>query len=179
MAASEAELKRLMLAGLAGDGAAHARLLAALAGPLRAFFRHRLGEPADAEDLVQETLIAIHAKRGLFHPGEPLTPWVYAIARYKLIDQFRRTRTRRQVPLEDAGELMGRSETEDGVVRRDLDRLLGALNPRDRALVRAVKLSGWSMAEAGARLGMTETAAKVAVHRAMKRLEREVGDEDR
>ena len=61
---TEAELKALMQAGLAGDAAAHARLLAALAPRLRAYFARRMGaNPGAAEDLVQETLLAIHLKR--------------------------------------------------------------------------------------------------------------------
>ena len=128
---------------------------------------------------MQETLIAVHAKRGLFDPTEPLTPWVYGVARYKLLDHFRRVKARRQVPLEDAGELLSSSAADEGVARGDVERLLRRLTPRDRALVREVKLGGWSMAEAGGRRGLSETATKVAVHRAVKRLEREVGDEDR
>ena len=60
--ADEAKLKALMLAGLAGDAAAYRMLLSALGGHLRAYYRRRVGE--DAEDLVQETLIAMHARRG-------------------------------------------------------------------------------------------------------------------
>ncbi|MEO7027135.1 MAG: sigma-70 family RNA polymerase sigma factor [Caulobacteraceae bacterium] len=180
MAGTETGLKALMLAGLAGDNGAHGALLTGLANHLRAFFRRRLGAGADeAEDLVQETLIAIHLKRGVYDPSAPLTPWVYGIARYKLLDHFRRTKTRRQVPLDDAGELFAHENPEEGGVRHDVDRLLERLPARQRALLRDVKLSGYSMAEAAERGEMSETAAKVAVHRAMKRLEREVGDEDR
>jgi RNA polymerase sigma-70 factor, ECF subfamily len=64
-------------------------------------------------------------------------------------------------------------------VRRDVETLLGKLPPRQRALMRDVKLTGLSMEEAAARGGMSVSAVKVAVHRGMKRLEKEVGDEDR
>jgi RNA polymerase sigma-70 factor (ECF subfamily) len=176
----EPRLKALMVAGLDGDGAAYARLLAALGGYLRAHFRRRLGAgAADVEDLVQETLIAIHVKRDVYDRDQPFTPWVYGIARYKLLDHYRRLGARQHVPLDDAGELFAVENPEEGAVRRDVDKLLARLPARQRRLMEDVKLSGLSMEEAAARGGMSVSAAKVSVHRGMKRLESEVGDEDR
>lgn len=169
-----------MIAGLDGDRAAYGELLAALSGYLRGHFRRRLGSgAADVEDLVQETVLAVHLKRAVYDRAQPLTPWVWAIARYKLLDHFRRTGARRAVPLDDAGDLFSQENIEEGAVRRDVATLLARLPPRQRALMRDVKLTGLSMGEAAARGGMSVTAAKVAVHRGMKRLEKEVGDEDR
>ena len=169
-----------MIAGLDGDAAAYGELLAVLSGYLRAHFRSKLGPgAADVEDLVQETLLAIHLKRGVYDRAQPFTPWVWAIARYKMIDHFRRVGARRAVPLDDAGELFSMENTEEGAVRRDVEALLSTLPPRQRALMRDVKLTGLSMEEAAARSGMSVSAVKVAVHRGMKRLEKEVGDEDR
>jgi RNA polymerase sigma-70 factor (ECF subfamily) len=176
----EPRLKALMVAGLDGDGAAHARLLAALGGYLRAHFRRKLGaDSADVEDLVQETLIAIHVKRGVYDRTQPFTPWAYGIARYKLLDHYRRTGARKHVPLDDVADLFAAENAEEGAVRRDVDRLLAKLPARQRRLMRDVKLAGYWMEEAAVRGGMSVSAAKVSVHRGMKRLEREVGDEDR
>jgi len=166
---TETVLKGLMLRGLAGDAAAHAELLGALAGRLRAYFTRR-GAEADAEDLVQETLLAIHLKRDTYDTGQPFTPWAYAVARYKLLDHFRRQGVRRAVPLEDAGVLLATDNPEEGAVRRDLDRLLGALPPRQRALLEDVKLTGHSIEEAAQRQGFTPGAAKVAIHRGLQKL---------
>src|SRR5260370_7105825 len=84
----EAGLRALMLAGLDGDGLAHKTLLERLSGHLRAYFKGKLPRAgqgsADAEDLVQETLIAIHTRRHIYDRSQLLTPWGYAIARYKL-----------------------------------------------------------------------------------------------
>ena len=68
---------------------------------------------------------------------------------------------------------------EEGAVRRDVDKLLAKLPARQRRLMQDVKLSGFSMEEAAERSGVSVSAAKVAIHRSMKRLENEVGDEDR
>ena len=93
----ESDLKALMTASLQGDSIAHRSLLTALSGHLRSYYKSRLlrsGRPAEeTEDLVQEALIVIHTQRHTYDPEQPLTPWVYAIARYKLIDHLRRTRT--------------------------------------------------------------------------------------
>jgi RNA polymerase sigma-70 factor (ECF subfamily) len=175
----EATLKALMIAGQAGDAAAQTRLLMLLAGYLRAWFGRRLARGAqDVEDLVQETLLAIHLKRATYDPGFAFTPWAFAIARYKLIDHFRRTGGRASVPLDDAGELLATENPEEGAVHRDVASLLALLPARQQALMRDVKLSGYSMEEAAGRAGMSVTAVKVAIHRAMKRLMKEVSDED-
>jgi RNA polymerase sigma-70 factor (ECF subfamily) len=175
----EGRLKALMLRGLAGDAQAHAALLSAMSGYLRGYFSRRLGAgAADAEDLVQDTLLAIHLKRGTYDPAQPFTPWAYAMARYKLLDHFRRVGVRKSVPLEDAGDLFAAENPEEGAVRRDLGKLLDQLPGRQRQLVRDVKLTGLSMEEAAAKSDMSVTAVKVSVHRGMKAMARRVRDED-
>lgn len=167
----EAELKRLMLRGLDGDAVAWRELLTALRGALTPFFRRRLGGlEADAEDLVQDALIAIHAKRSTYDSDLAFTAWVYAIARYKLVDHFRRQGRRVVVPLEDSGVLLAEHSVEDGVVRRDLSRVLAILPLRQRRLIEDVRIGGYSLAEAAVRNGYSEGAAKVSVHRSMKAL---------
>jgi RNA polymerase sigma-70 factor (ECF subfamily) len=176
----EARLKALMLRGLDGDAQAHAALLSAMSGYLRGYFGRRLGAgAADLEDLVQDTLLAIHLKRASYDRSLPFTPWAYALARYKLLDHFRRTGVRKQVPLEDAGDLFALENPEEGAVRRDVSKLLGALPEKQRRLVEDVKLRGLSMEEAGVRAGISEGAAKVSVHRSMQAMSRKVRDENR
>jgi RNA polymerase sigma-70 factor (ECF subfamily) len=173
---TEPELKALMLAGLDGDQAAHGRLLAALAPRLRAYFTRRVRQnAADVEDLVQDTLLAIHLKRGMYDPTQPLTPWVLAIARYKLIDAWRRKGARPTEPLGEDDDLPGPDDHEGAMARRDLDQLLAKLPPRQGALLRDVKVEGLSMAEAAQRRNMSVAAVKVALHRSLKALQALVG----
>jgi RNA polymerase sigma-70 factor (ECF subfamily) len=172
---TESGLKEMMLRGLAGDAGAHAQLLGALGGYLRAYFARRLGPgSAETEDLVQETLLAIHLKRDTYDPRQPFTPWAYAIGRYKLLDHYRRRGVRKTVPLEDAGELISGETAEEGATRRDLAQLMGELPARQRALIQDVKITGYSIEEAAGRQSMTPGAAKVAIHRALQRLARKV-----
>jgi len=173
-------MKALMIRSLAGEQLAYRQLLSALGLFVRGFYRRRLGAgSADVEDLVQDVLLAIHLKRHTYDAAQPFTPWVWGVARYKLLDHFRRVGARKTVPLDDAGELFAEENVEEGAVRRDISRLLSTLPARQRGLFRDVKLTGLSVREAADRIGVTETAAKVSLHRGMKTLEAKVRDEDR
>lgn len=174
MVEREAELKRLMLLGLDGDAVAWRRLLSDVRRPLSDYFRRRMGDaPADIEDLVQDTLIAIHTKRATFDRGQAFTAWCYAVARYKMIDHLRRQGRRPTSPIDDAEALAGPSDVESGAVRWDLSRLLGRLPARQRKLIEDTRIAGYSMAEAAERHGVTEGAAKVSVHRGLKSISEE------
>jgi len=168
--AAETRLKALMLAALAGDATAYRALLSDLSAHLRAYYARRLAERADAEDLVQETLIAIHTRRASYDPAQPFTAWLHAIARYKLIDHYRRAKLRRTLPLDEAGALFGQSEHEAADAARDLAKLLDTLPQTRRALIRHVRIEGLSTEETAARTGLSPSAVKVGVHRGLKAL---------
>lgn len=176
MIAQEAQYRDWMLAALAGDSAKYRMLLAALTRHLRSYFARRLSDGA-AEDAVQETLIAMHARRATYDPALPFTAWVYGIARYKLIDEYRRVKRRATVPLDEAADLFGHDETEAAIARRDVRKLLAKLPAARRRLVEQIKLDGTSVAEAAAEHGLSESAVKVNVHRAVRSLSRDVGGE--
>lgn len=168
----EPRLKALMLRAQAGDGVAWREVLTVLNGRLTTYFSRRLGADhvSEAEDLVQETLLAVHRRRMTYDIIQPFTAWAYAIARYKLIDHWRRHGVRRHVPIDDVAETLWVDVEPSGEVNTDLDRLLGGLPAKQERLVRGVRIEGLSLAEAGERLGMTEGAAKVSLHRALKAL---------
>jgi len=176
----EARLKALMLRALDGDRAAQSELLSALSGYLRAYFARRMGRDAsDLEDLVQETLLAVHLKRASFDRSQPFTPWAYGVARYKLLDHYRRMGSRAEAPLEDAGALFAADDAAPREARRDLGRLLDGLPERQRNLVKDVKITGLSIEEASQRSGMSVSAVKVSIHRAVQAMARRARDEDR
>ncbi|HEY3638231.1 MAG TPA: sigma-70 family RNA polymerase sigma factor [Rhizomicrobium sp.] len=170
MQTAEADLKALMLAGLAGDAAAYRLLLESLQQQLAAFFRRRLaGDLSEVDDLVQEALIAIHTRRGTYDRSQLFTAWTYAIARYKLIDHFRRKGRAKSVPLEDQA-LFVADESSSVEARLDIERAMATLPAATQSLIRDIKLREFSNAEAAASRNMSETAAKVAVHRGIKKL---------
>ena len=175
----EARLKALMLRGLGGDAAAHAELLGALAVYLRGFLARKMGRgAADLEDLVQESLLAIHLKRDTYDTSQSFTAWAFAIARYKLIDWFRRNRIRRTEPIDQAAELFAAEDANEAATRHDLGKLVATLPEKQRALLQDVKITGLSNAEAAAKAGMTEGAVKVSIHRSLQSLMRRARGEN-
>jgi RNA polymerase sigma factor (sigma-70 family) len=170
----EARLKELLVAGLAGDGAAYHSFLQQLSTHLRAFLRKRLARlPDDVEDLVQETLLAVHNQRHTYDPRQPVTAWLHAIAKYKLVDLLRR-RARRELytePLdEDYEDVLGAEDAGAAEARRDLAKLLDLLPEGQRRPIVHMKLEGLSVAETARKTKMSESAVKVAVHRGLKAL---------
>jgi RNA polymerase sigma-70 factor (ECF subfamily) len=171
-----------MLAGLAGEAEPYRRLLDELSGLLRAFYSRRCPPGVDAEDLVQETLIAVHTRRATYDAGQPFTAWAYAIARYKLIDALRRGRAHLRAPQEEADALFVPAGADAAMAARDLQRVMTELPARTQDLIRDVKIEGLSTREAAEKHGMSESAVKVAVHRGLKSLSSKYGgaslDED-
>jgi RNA polymerase sigma-70 factor (ECF subfamily) len=169
-----------MVRGLAGDAAAYHAFLRDLSARVRAFLRGRLARlPEEVEDLVQETLLAVHNQRHTYAVGQPLTAWVHAIARYKLVDLLRR-RGRRDAlndPLDDELDVLAHSETEAADARRDIARLLERLPDRQRLPIIHMKLEGLSVVEAARITGMSESAVKVGVHRGLRALAAMIRDE--
>ncbi len=156
-----------------GDGAAFACFLTAITPTLRAIIRRR-GEalpPDQHEDILQEILLAIHLKRQTWRRQTPVRPWLYAVARYKVVDAFRRRRIATHLPIEDFEDILPEEDAPAPLTARDAEVMLGMIDGRSAALVRAVALDGQSAEEAGQGLGLTAATARVALHRAMKRLE--------
>lgn len=155
-----------------GDGAAFARFLTAVTPTLRAVIRRR-GEalpPDQHEDVLQEVLLAIHLKRQTWRRGEPVRPWLYAMARYKVVDAFRRRGAAVNLPIEDFADLLPEENGAVPLAKRDAEVMLAQIDNRSAQLVRAVALDGKSAEEAGETMGLDGGAARVALHRAMKRL---------
>jgi RNA polymerase sigma-70 factor, ECF subfamily len=176
---TEERLRALMIRGLDGDSDAHRQLLVVLSRRLRAYFARRVGATThEVEDLVQETLLAVHLKRDSYDRTLPFMPWAYAVARYKLIDHLRRRRWQIHVPIEDAGALFAADDPQESVLRTDLNRLLERLPSRQRSLLEEVKLLGLSIEEAAEKHGMTGVSARVMLHRTLKRLSRAWHDEN-
>jgi len=180
MITHETELKTLMLASQRGDAAAYRTLLAKLAPRLRAYYKRRMMGAGcgaeEAEDLVQKTLLAVHLKRHTYDPDALFTPWLHAIALYKLIDHLRRNKmSRMDVPIDDHQELMAADDHASAEGTHDMTKLLGRLPQRTRQAIEAVKLEGKSVAETAARYGMSESNVKISIHRGLKTLASFIG----
>ncbi|MDO9381704.1 MAG: sigma-70 family RNA polymerase sigma factor [Hyphomicrobiaceae bacterium] len=169
--ALEDRLRTRMLAALAGDAGAYRLLLSDLSEHLRRYYRRRLPESlsANADDLVQETLLAIHARRMTYDTNRAFTAWAYAIARYKLIDALRKSRHKQHVPIESVAEFLADEAAPDGPAG-DLAAMLHTLPEKTRGLIYKVKIEGHSVADVAQSAGMSQSAVKVAIHRGVKSL---------
>lgn len=171
--AREFRLHALMVRAQAGDAAAYRDFLRETSALVRGFLRRRLARlPDDVEDLVQETLLAVHNQRHTYDPAQPVTSWMHAIARYKLVDMLRR-RARTEAlhdPIDDVDEDVLAADSHEGGVRRDLEKLLALLPDKQRLPIIYMKLEGLSVIETAQRTGLSESAVKVGVHRGLKAL---------
>lgn len=160
-----------MIAGLAGDAAAYRQLLSSSAERLRRYFSRRLGrDSADVEDLVQETVMAIHQRRDSYNQSLPFTSWLHTIARYKLVDHYRRRGARSFVPVDDFQDFVADDSIEPALAAYDVETLLAGLSERQRTAIRLTRIQGYSVAEASQMSGQTEAAIKIGVHRGIKKL---------
>ncbi len=169
----ESALKPVWLRAQAGDETAYREALNLMARRLRAFFGRRLTAlPDDVEDLVQETLLVLHLQRGTYDASLPVSAWMHAIARHKLVDLYRR-RGRREAlhePLDELDEAQHPLVSEEQPARRDLGVLLECLPAAQQQAILMTKVEGLSMVEASQRSGVSVAALKVQVHRGLKKL---------
>ena len=167
----------LMRDARAGNRAAYAALLREVGDVLRPIARSRLARlglsPEEAEDAVQETLIALHTGGAGWDGTRPILPWVHAIARHKVLDAARRTgRARRGIVdlrVEDLADRVAAPETPHGA-NRDVERLVTRLPCREREVVEGLAIEGSSVPELAGRLGVGDGTVRVAFHRGLARL---------
>lgn len=166
------EWSSLLAEANAGDSRAYATFLRVITPVLRGVVRAKGGGLGEAvcEDVLQEVLLAVHLKRHTWQAGAPVRPWLYAIARYKVVDAFRARGGKVEVPIEDFDEILAAEAGPDPTEAADMAKMIGLLDDRSGRLVRMIGIEGASAAEAGQALNMTEGAVRVALHRAFKTL---------
>lgn len=163
-------MARLMTAAIGGNEAAYAEFLRMAAALIRGFARRKLAENGvvGPEDIVQETLLAIHAKRHTWRPNEPILPWVFTITRYKVIDVYRRNGARVFVDVDDfADQLPAPDAGEPAVGTRQMEAALGILTEGQRKVVRSIAVDGRTITETAEAFDMKEPAVRVAFHRGL------------
>jgi RNA polymerase sigma factor (sigma-70 family) len=163
-----------MRAGIAGDTAAYRKFLQAATPHLRSIAIRRCAQMgaqrADAEDVLQDVLLAIHLKRGTWDPSRPIGPWLAAIVRNKVIDSFRRRGRHIDVPIDDVIDTLRAEETLPDADSQGIERMVAQLKPGQRDVVMAISIEGASVRQAAERLNLSEGAVRVALHRALKSL---------
>jgi RNA polymerase sigma-70 factor (ECF subfamily) len=180
-AEQELQSAGLMRLAQAGDQAAYASLLVLLTSATRQFARARLGAVPWIDDVVQETLLAVHRARQTYDPGRPFAPWFYAVASSRMIDVIRRERrvTSRELP----GDVLPEPVVEETSDRDAIDvdaihAAVASLPPRQREVIEALKFQDQSVREVAGRLSMSESAVKVTAHRGYQALKRLLRGQD-
>lgn len=168
------DLSALMRAARKGDDEAYRRLLLVVAAWLRTVASRGLaaaGRPnADCEDIVQETLLAMHLKRDTWDETQPLQPWLRAIARHKLVDHLRRRGFTDHVDIDDHADALAAPATAEEGSAFDARQMLASLPERQRRIVEGISIEGRSARDVGVRMGMSEGAVRVTLHRALRAL---------
>ena len=171
---SEDDWTGLMRLAISGDSAAYQRLLKAVTPVLRAGARRglaRAGQPTDqSEDVVQDILLAVHLKRHTWDVNAPFAPWLFAIARNKLIDALRRRGRRVFVNIDDFAETIPDAPAAETASAGEVANLLQALPQRQREVLQSIAVESASIKDTAAKFSMSEGAVRVALHRALSGL---------
>lgn len=167
MVADERSLARLMVLANGGDRAAYATLLAECQRWLRAYFSRRVA-PAYLDDLIQDTLLALHQKLATWDSERPFLPWLAAIARYRWVDQLRRIYRSDAAELSD--DIPGVDDEPAITAKISLERLMARLPEAQVRAIELVKIEGLSVSEAARLSGQSESLIKVNIHRGIKKL---------
>jgi len=170
----EDEWTGLMRSAMVGDNAAYHRLLKAVTPVLRAGARRglaRAGQPVDqAEDIVQDILLAVHLKRHTWDRDAPFAPWLFAIARNKLIDALRRRGRRVFVNVDDFAETLPGEAPQETASASEVATQLGTLPQRQRDVLQSIAVDAASIKDTAAKFSMSEGAVRVALHRGLAAL---------
>jgi RNA polymerase sigma-70 factor (ECF subfamily) len=161
-----------------GSEGAYSRLLQELPPVIGRMIRRQMpgASPSDQEDLLQEVLISIHAARATYDPARPFMPWLKAIVINRTIDFIRRQkRTANGHALTgDMADAIADESAGDAVTRYDavdaLQKAISKLPAGQRSAIELLKLREMSLREAAAMTGMSITALKASVHRAVRSL---------
>ena len=155
-----------------GDKQAYAELLRETARLLRPYLAHRLSFDSEVEDVLQETLISIHKARHTYDGQRPYKPWVYAIAKFRLQDYLRKhyaDQLRSATDIAELENILHDDVTESGISYESISGEVEKLLPEKQAtILQLLHRDGYTAKEAAQKLGMTESAVKVAAHRAYK-----------
>lgn len=177
MVESEDSMESLMRQAMAGDGRAYQLILQRSAALLRPYLSRRVYPLAAVDDILQEILISVHKSRHTYSPERPFTPWLYAIARFRLTDHLRgayKDKLRHAADITDYEQILPEHVTETGGGFEYLEKAIALLPEKQARILTLLHREGYTAKEAAKQMGMTEVAVKVSAHRAYKLLRKKL-----
>jgi RNA polymerase sigma-70 factor (ECF subfamily) len=167
---SAPELEQLMVRYQSGDAIAAKTLIDLLTRQLFSFFASQAENRADAADMTQDLWLRIHRVRHTYRPGEPILPWVYAIARRVRIDNYRKSRRIRSREVATDVLPPGPATTQPASEMPSFTDLVSPLPASQREALTLLKVNGLSIEEIARATASTPGAVKQKLHRAYERL---------
>lgn len=167
----------LMRQSLAGDQRAYATLLKETSRLLRPFLAKRLSFTNEVDDLLQEILLSIHKARHTYDGNRPYKPWVYAIAKFRLQDYLRAhysDQLRHAVDFSELEDNLHEHVTESAITYESISGEIQKLPGKQATILQLMHQEGYTAKEVAEKIGMRESAVKVAAHRAYKILRKKL-----
>ena len=166
-------------AAIGGDNRAYRNLLSEISQLLRRYFLKRGVQNQDVDDIVQEVLVSVHKARRTYDTSRPFLPWLFAIAQFRFADFWRNryTKSPPSIDIDSLSEILAEDVTKTDLLPEGMDEAIAALPEKKRQILHLLHNEGFTAKEAAARLGMSETALKVAAHRIYQQLRNEFGAE--
>lgn len=173
----DADLEDLMVRYQSGDAGAVAELVQRLSPPLHRYFLAQFVSRRYADDLLQETWLRLHQIRHTYRPGQPVLPWLYAIARHIRVDHYRKVRRveDRERQVDALPEVAGPAANGPSQ-GPDLQAILGSLPESQREVLTMLKVSGMSLEEIARATSSSVGSVKQKAHRAYEKLRRLMQD---
>jgi len=174
---SEKNIEELMQLALKGDKTAYSRLLQETARILRPYLAKRINFAHDVEDVLQEILISIHKAKHTYDGLRPYKPWVFAIANFRLKDYLRShygDNLRNYSDLSEAENISDENVTKSELSYESIKEEIDKLPSKQAQILELIHNEGYTSKEVAVKMSMTESAVKVAAHRAYKVLREKI-----
>lgn len=172
-------IESTMREALAGDKRAYAQVLEQSVALLRPYLTKRLSHKSDIDDVLQEILLSVHKARHTYDGKRPFTPWLFAIARFRLHDYLRahyKDQLRYADELTDAENIFAQNVTETTLTYESISEEIHRLPKKQAVILQMIHQQGYTAKEVADKTGMSESAVKVAAHRAYKVLKKKLED---
>tara|TARA_Y100001960_G_scaffold288606_1_gene327825 strand:+ start:2744 stop:3298 length:555 start_codon:yes stop_codon:yes gene_type:complete len=166
--------KNLAVQAQAGDESSYRELLLGLAEKMRPFLYNHIFNKDMVEDVLQDTLVAVHQALHTYNPKYSFLSWSFAICRYKLIDYIRKYQKISENEINNdeyiATFVDESTNIEDEGLDEKLQSAIDSLPERQRQVVIMLKVNDYSIKEVANELSLSVANVKTIAHRAYKAL---------